>query len=420
MSLDSPVLAVLLAIDDGSGLGPLAANRARAAVPFGGIYRVIDFPLTNCLHSGIRRILVLTQYNSHSLQKHLRDGWSIFNPEIGEYVTPVPPQMSAGRHGYRSALDALRQCSYLIERNPSEAVLVLGASGIYRMDYAALLAAHQASGAAVTVATRTVTSLAGLEGECLLELDDDGAVRGAVPVLPDSAPLTGEAQATMGVMLYSRSALLELLAQESASEECGGLAGLLASSGQLQGGLRSYRFGGAAGRVTPDRYWRQLASLDEYYEAHMDLLRHTAPLDLYQKDWQIRTYQTQNPPARTVPGRSSNEGVFVNSIVAGGSVIAGGGVNHSILFSQVLVDDSATVEDSILLPGAVVGSGARINRCIIDKDTRIPPGESIGFDAAADRARFQVTPSGVVVVPRGFDFSAPLAATAGNTAGNHG
>lgn len=403
MSLDMAVLALLLAIDDGQGLGPLAANRARAAVPFGGIYRVIDFPLTNCLHSGVRRVLVLTQFNSHSLQKHLRDGWSIFNPEIGEYVTPVPPQMSGGRHGYQNALDALRQCRYLIERNPSDHVLVLGASQIYRMDYAALIDAHRQSGASVTVAVRPVTALSGLDGQCLVELDAAGHVSGALPI-EGGAVLRGEAFATMGVMLYQRQALLDLLREEVPDSGCAGLGGLLAG---LPAGrsVESYLFGGETGRVTPDRYWRQLASLDEYYEAHMDLLRYKSPLDLYQKDWPIRTYQSQNPPARTVPGRSSNEGVFVNSIIASGSVIAGGGVNHSILFSQVFVDDSATVEDSILLAGTRIGAGARLHRCIVDKETSIPAGEEIGFHAARDRARFEVTSSGVVVVPRGYDFA---------------
>jgi glucose-1-phosphate adenylyltransferase len=401
MSLDSAVLTLVLAIEDGDGLGILAANRARAAVPFGGIYRVVDFPLTNCLHSGLRRVLVLTQFNSHSLQKHLRDGWSIFNPEIGEYVTAVPPQMSPGRYGYSGALDALRQTRYLVERNQAEAVLVLGASQIYRMDYAALAAAHLASGAAVTVAARAVNSYRGLEGQCELTLDDDDGLLGARPITDTGgAPARGEALATMGVMLFERRALLELLDSGVTDDACNGLPGLLSVPEASRGRVRAYRFGGAAGRVTPDRYWRQLASLDDYYDAHMDLLRHTPPLDLYQADWPIRTYQTQNPPARTVPGRSSNEGVFVNSIVAGGSVIAGGGVNHSVLFSRVLVDDSATVEDSILLPGAFVGEGAALNRCIVDKDARIAPGERIGFDRKADAERFEVTPAGVVIVPR--------------------
>jgi glucose-1-phosphate adenylyltransferase len=403
MSLDATLLTFVLAIEDGEGLGILASNRARAAVPFGGIYRVIDFPLTNCLHSGLRRVLVLTQYNAHSLLKHLRDGWSIFNPEIGEYVTAVPPQMSPGRYGYGGALDALRQNRYLIERNRAEAVLVLGASQIYRMDYAALAQAHLASGAALTVAVRAVTDTRGLDGQCEVTLGPQDEVVATRPIADGAAePVAasaGERFASMGVLLYSRAALLELL--DSGVEEGaeGGLPALLALPGGLAGRVRAYRFGGAAGRVTPDRYWRQLANLDDYYDAHMDLLRHTSPLDLYQADWPIRTYQTQNPPARTVPGRSSNEGVFVNSIIAGGSVIAGGGVNHSILFSRVMVDDSATVEDSILLPGVVVGEGAALHRCIVDKDARIAPGERIGFDRRADAERFEVTPAGVVIVP---------------------
>lgn len=409
MSLDAAVLTLVLAIEDGAGLGILAAHRARAAVPFGGIYRVIDFPLTNCLHSGLRRVLVLTQYNAHSLLKHLRDGWSIFNPEIGEYVTAVPPQMSPGRYGYSGVLDALRQNRYLIERNPAEAVLVLGASQVYRMDYAALAAAHLASGAALTVAARSVTDLVGLDGQCALTVGPGDDITAARPIADTAAGPETQAGllASMGVLMYSRKALLDLLDSGTEDDQCSGLAALLAMGGAQAGRVRAYRFGGPAGRVTPDRYWRQLANLDDYYDAHMDLLRHTSPLDLYQADWPIRTYQTQNPPARTVPGSSSNEGVFVNSIVASGSVIAGGGVNHSILFSRVMVDDSATVEDSILLPGAVVGEGAALHRCIVDKDARIAPGERIGFDRRADAQRFEVTPTGVVIVTRDPDGGGP-------------
>jgi len=416
MSFDAAtVLTLVLAIEDGEGLGILAANRARAAVPFGAVYRVIDFPLTNCLHSGLRRVLVLTQYNAHSLLKHLRDGWSIFNPEIGEYVTAVPPQMSPGRYGYAGVLDALRQNRYLIERNRAEAVLVLGASQVYRMDYAALAAAHLASGAGLTVAVRAVTDTRGLDGQCELTLGHGDEVIAARPIGDTAAApaAPGDRLASMGVLLYARQTLLDLLDSTAQDDHSGGLTALLALSGGHGGGVRAYRFGGAAGRVTPDRYWRQLVNLDDYYDAHMDLLHHTSPLDLYQANWPIRTYQTQNPPARTVPGRSSNEGVFVNSIVAGGSVIAGGGVNHSILFSGVMIDDSATVEDSILLPGAVVGEGAALHRCIVDKDARIAPGERIGFDRRADAQRFEVTPAGVVIIARNPADAGPESWTAG-------
>ncbi len=401
-------LAVVLAGGTGTRLKPLTAERAKPAVPFGGKYRIIDFVLANCLHSGLRRVLVLTQYKSHSLQKHLRDGWSIFNPELGEYITPVPPQMRTGERWYQGTADAIYQNLYLVERSGAEAVLILSADHIYRMDYEAMLKAHKASGAAVTVAAMEV-SLDEARAFGVMAVDADERITGfeEKPAAPRPIPgQPGRALASMGIYVFSTGLLLDELQtdhDDAASSHDFGKDILPRLIGTQK--VMAYRFGGDTGRVTPDRYWRDVGTVDTYYQANMDLLKPVPPLDLYQEDWPIRSYQMQTPPARTVPGTSGTEGIFINSIVAGGVVIAGGSVQHSILFPQVFIDDGAFVEDAILFQGVQVGAGARLRRCIVDKDVVVPPREQIGYDNRRDRERFTVSEQGIVVVPKGYRFS---------------
>ncbi len=400
-------LTFVLAGGVGSRLHPLTAERAKPAVPFGGKYRIIDFTLANCLHSGLHRVLVLTQYKSHSLHKHLRDGWSIFNPELGQYITAVPAQMRTGERWYSGTADAIYQNLYLIERSGAERVMILSGDHIYRMDYDAMLKHHTESGADVTLACMEVpVSEASAFG--IVELDAGSRVKSFLEKPERPAPMRGSgdrAMASMGIYLFSVDLLCNALrsdrnAGESRHDFGHDLLPQLIRSHKVM----AYRFGGESGRVTPDNYWRDVGTIDAYYEANMDLLESVPPLNLYQDDWPIRTYQQQTPPARTVPGASGTEGIFINSIVAGGVVVSGGSLHHSILFSKVYVDDEALVEDAILFSNVRVGSGAQLRRCIVDKHVRIPPGETIGFDLARDRERFHVSPGGIVVVPRSYRF----------------
>ncbi len=410
MTIDD-TLTIILAGGEGRRLHPLTLHRAKPAVPFGGKYRIIDFALTNCLYSGLRRILVLTQYKSHSLQKHLRDGWSVFNPELGEYVTPVPAQMRASTGWYAGTADAIHQNFFLVERSGCRQVLILSGDHIYRMDYAAMIARHQASGADVTIACMEVT-LEEARAFGVVQVDGQERITGFHEKPEQPLPLPDaprHALVSMGIYLFSRSLLEEALRADhgdpASSHDFGKdlLPALIRSHR-----VHAYRFGGSAGRVTPDRYWRDVGTIDAYFQANMDLLRTDPPLDLYQDDWPIRTYQPQTPPARTVPGpESGNEGVFINSIVAGGSVIAGGHVHHSILFPRVRVDDEALVENAILMEGVRVGARSHLVNCIVEKGVVVPPDTRIGLDPEEDRQRFPVSEGGVVAIPRDYRFETP-------------
>ena len=397
-------LTLVYAANRGTGLDPLTLHRPKAAVPFGGKFRVIDFTLANCLHSGLRQVLVLTQYKSHSLHKHLRDGWSIFNPELGNFITAVPPQQREGLNWYGGPCDAIRQNRYLLERSTASEVLVLVGEAVYRMDYAELIRAHREAGAQVTLAVRG-TQEPGSSVQPAVTVDGEGRVLGLAAHGSDEArSLSADALSTMGVYCFDKAWLFGVLDEtgEGQDDDLGlDLIAPLLRTARIKG----YRFGGERGRVTPDRYWCDLASIDAYYQANMGLLRAAPPLDLYQANWNIRTYQGQYPPARTVPGAvSGTEGIFVNSMLASGTVISGGGVNHSILFPRVRVRDGAIVDASILFDGVLVGEGAHLRNCIIEKDIEIPPKTRIGFDRKVDQERFAVSPDGVVVVPKGYRY----------------
>ncbi len=398
--MPAQTLTIVKATGQDECLAPLTLHRAKAAVPFGGKFRIIDFTLANCLHSGLRQILVLTQWKSHSLQKHLRDGWSIFHPELGEYITPIPPQMREGTEWYGGLFSAMRQNRYLIERNADRFVLALDGDLVYRMDYAELIRHHRERGAVITAACRGADT--GPKPALAFDLAGEDRVRG---LLPADAPASSAGCAPMGVYLFNKDFLLALLESAEAviaADQVSVAEAVAKLAGDTE--VCVYRFGGERGRVSPDRYWNNLSSIDDYYQANMALLEHDPPLNLYQSDWKIFTAQGQNPPARTIPGLSGTEGIFVNSMLAAGTVISGGGVNHSILFPGVRVMDGAIVEDAILFNGVSVGERSHLRRCIIDKEVEVPPGTAIGINPAADKARFYISADGLVVIPKGYTF----------------
>lgn len=403
-------LTIVLAGERGTALGSLTRDRAKAAVPFGGEYRIIDFVLSNCLHSGLRRVYVLTQYNAHSLHEHLRSAWGVFNPELGEFITPVPPQIHDGERWYQGSAQAVAENLFLIRRSGARHVLVLPGDHIYRMDYEALLAAHRTRRAQVTIGFVELPP-ARAQGLDLLHLDDKQRIIEIAPardVAPSQPQADREVAASMGVMVVETDVLASVI--EGGLRAGNGPDGLAAQLlPELLEGHRvfGYRFGGRKGRVSQDRFYSQVSGLDAYFDANMALLEPVPPMDLYQSDWPIWSHSRRLPPARTVGSRQGNEGLFVNSIVSNGTIITGGAVARSVLCPRVRVHDSAAVERCILFDDVEVGEGAQLRNCIIDKYARIPPGMRIGFDSREDAAHFEVTPKGVVVVPKAFPEVAP-------------
>ncbi len=396
-------VCILLAGGRGSRLSPLTANRAKPSVPFGGKYRIIDFTLSNCLHSGLRRILVLTQYKSHSLQKHLRDAWSIFNPELGEYVTTVPPQMRTGDSWYSGTADAIHQNQFLLERSAAKRVLILSGDHIYRMDYAAMLRRHVELGADLTVSCMRVP-IADASEFGIMTVDEHSRVVEfeEKPIRPTPLPEDKDtALASMGIYIFNQDVLAEQLAIDNAdpssSHDFGNdILPRLIKSHRVIG----YQFGSDDGRVTQDRYWRDVGTIDSYFEANMSLLAPVPPLDLYQDTWPIRTYHGQHPPARIVTVDEGKQGDIRNSIIGSGTMVIQASVIKSILSANVRVGIDSHIESSIVFDNVQIGSGVKLRNCIIDKHVCIPDGTEIGYDAVADAIRFHVSENGVVVVPK--------------------
>ena len=398
------ILAMILAGGKGERLHPLTLHRAKPAVPFGGIYRIVDFTLSNCINSGIRKVAVLTQYKSLSLDKHLRLGWNFFSGELDEFIITVPPQQRVGDKWYQGTADAIYQNIYMIEKDAPDHLLILAGDHIYKMDYAEMFRFHKEQQADATVAAIEVP-IGQASNFGIISVDGNSRITGfeEKPPAPHSLPGRPDmAFASMGIYLFNTRTIVEHLhcdALEDTAHDFGRniIPGMLAFAK-----VCAYNFIDENRKAA--KYWRDVGTLDAYWEANMDLVSVDPLLNLYDRAWPIRTYQAQNPPAKFVfaqEEKGGRLGIAIDSIVAPGCIVSGGRVQNSVLSPNVRVNSYAEVLDAILMENVVVGRHCRIRRAIIDKDVTIPPGTVIGFDPDEDRKRFHVTPSGIVVIGKG-------------------
>jgi glucose-1-phosphate adenylyltransferase len=390
-----------LAAGMGTRLGALCRRRVKPAVPFGGCFRLIDFPLSNCVNSGIRRIGVLTQYMAHSLVQHIQQGWTFFRAELGEYIALIPAQQRKGEHWYLGTADAVYQNTDIIRRTGAQFVLVLGGDHVYKMDYGEMIAFHAEHGAGVTVGCRPVPRMEATEFG-VMAVDESWKVVGFDEKPADPKPMPGNpdlALASMGIYVFDREYLLEMLeedADDPASQHDFGknIIPRACAAGEAYG--FPFRDPVSAGPA----YWRDVGSVDSYWQANLELLDVQPELNLYDRDWPIWTRHRHEPPAKFVFDEDGHRGTALSSMVAGGCIVSGAMVRHSLLYSFVTVEERSVVEDSVVLARAHIGRGCRIRRAIIDADCQIPDGTTIGYDGAQDRERFEVSERGVVLVTR--------------------
>lgn len=407
------VVAVVLAGGRGARLEPLTRDRAKPAVPFGGTYRIIDFALSNCLNSGLRRLLLLTQYKAHSLNRHLNLGWHrFFCRDLGEFLDVLPPQQRVDEHWYLGTADAVYQNIYSLEQAAPRLVVVLAGDHIYKMNYQSLIDAHEASNAEVTVAALPVAREDASEFGTM-EVDSSGLVCGFREKVADPPPYPGhpdKALASMGVYCFSADFLLEQLRLDAGDRDSRhdfghDLLPRLVASRSLQA------FPFRDENRKQDAYWRDVGTLDAYYEANMDLVEVDPQLNLYDESWPIHTHHPAYPPPKFVfagEGADARRGEATDSLVCPGAILSGGRVQRSVIGPGVRVNSFARVDNSIISEGVDIGRHALVRRAIIDKGVRVPPHASVGVDPEEDAALgLTVSPDGVTVVPKGFTFELP-------------
>lgn len=412
------ILTMVLAGGKGERLYPLTEYRTKPAVPFGGKYRIIDLTLSNCLNSGLRKIAVLIQYKSHSLDRHIRVGWSIMNPELGEFIYSIPPQQRIGEDWYKGTADAVYQNLFLLDNEQPEFLLVLAGDHIYKMNYKDMYDFLLAKDADAVVGAIEVPlsdairfGVIGVDEECRV-LQFDEKPEHPVPLPSDPT----HAFVSMGIYLFRAEFIRKQLTESRIST-------LLSGEAKQETG---YDFGRSIlPRMIRDRrvfaynfrdenrkavkYWRDIGTLDAYWEANMDLVAVDPLFNLYDQNWPIRTYQGQYPPAKFVFAEDyhgGRMGIALDSIVCGGCIISGARVQNSVLSPNVVVQDYAEVRESVIMENVVIGERSRIRRAIIDKDVVIPPKTEIGYDLEADHRRFTVTESGLVVISKGMKLNA--------------
>jgi len=399
-------LTLILAGGVGTRLFPLTKERAKPAVVFGGIYRIIDFTLSNCVNSGLRKIHLLTQYRSHSLQRHIALGWNIFRE--GEFIDIVPPQFRGADSWYRGTADAIFHNIFLLEDERPDYVLTLAGDHVYKMNYERFIAFHIEKGADLTVACiRFPRARARQYG--VVAIDAERRITDFHEKPDDPPPIPGEkdiSYVSMGIYVFSTKALVKAVVADAKRDSRHDFGQNIIPA-MVSGGKRVFAYDFVDNTQSVDAYWRDIGDLDSYYEANMDLCNVDPVFNLYDSSWPLRTYTGQFPPAKTVFSEKKKDGrcgKALDSLISPGVIISGGTVHHSILSPDVRVNSYAVIEKSVLFHGVEVGRHCRIRNAIIDKNVTIPEHTVIGYDIEADSKQFTVSAGGVVVVPKGHRF----------------
>ena len=395
-------ITMILAGGKGERLYPLTKARSKPAVPFGGLYRIMDFTLSNCVNSGFRRIYCLTQYKSQSLDEHLRMGWNIFSHELDEFLYSVPAQQQYHERWYQGTADAIFQNVNLLGNAPTDYVLILSGDHIYKMDYSKMLDFHLERGADLTISTIEIPKAeAARFGVCVV--DENSKVvefREKDPEAPEIPGKPGRCMGSMGIYIFNTHPLVREISQDARKNTAHDFGKNIIPGMLKDYKVFAYPFSDENRKETS--YWQDIGTIDSYYAASMDLVSINPLFDLYDMEWPVRTYFPPAPPSKTVWTSSDRMGSVLQSLICHGSIVSGGKVFQSILGPRVKVNSYSDVENSILFGGVNVGRRTKIRKAIIDKDVVIPEGVSIGYDAVADRKNFVVSDGGVVVVPKGY------------------
>ncbi len=397
------VLTLIMAGGKGERLMPLTRDRAKPAVPFGGIYRIIDFTLSNCINSGIRKIHVLTQYKSISLVRHLWMGWNIFDAELGEYIDIIHPQQRVDESWYQGTADSVYQNLYSIQMEHPEHVMILAGDHIYKMNYAEMVESHIRTQAEITVGViQAPVERASSLGVASLDPQNRIVQFAEKPIHPETIPGNpSQVYASMGIYLFNRSVLEEEVTLDAKKPTAHDFGRNIIPDCLTRRRVFGYLFASPDGKPA---YWRDIGTIDAYFEANMDLIQVTPTFNLYDQEWPVRTYMEQHPPVKFIFAGGDDParvGVAMDSLVASGCIISGGKVARSVVAPNVRVNSYAEVTDSVLMEGVDVGRHAKIRRAIIDKDVKLSPSVVIGYDPEEDRRRFVVTESGITVVAKG-------------------
>jgi len=392
-------IAFIMAGGRGERLMPLTRDRTKPAVPFGGIYRLVDFTLSNCVNSRIYKIIVLPQYKSQTLQDHLVEGWNIFSHKIGHFLKVVPPQQRVGLDWYRGTADAIYQNLDIIRNHEPEYVLILAGDHIYKMDYGAMLAAHVEKQADVTVGCIEVP-IEQAHAFGVMEVDSEDRVLEFQEKPSEPKAKIGRPDAalcSMGIYIFNKDFLFEQLIKDADSPNSSHDFGKDIIPDVINK-YRVYAHDFLDPETNEQAYWRDVGTVDAFWEANLELIGVTPELNLYDNKWPIWTYQEQLPPAKFIFDDEERRGMAVDSMVSGGCIISGAQVRHSLLFSNVKVNSYTTLEDAVILPEAEIGRNCHIKRAVIDKGCHIPEGTVIGEDPEEDAKRFHVTPGGIALV----------------------